>query len=1159
MPKSSLLTLLVLASCVIDRPTANVGACADADDPEATYGEIGIGTCLSGPVDLDFHVTDEATWLFVSNANPYHTYAQGSMLAIDFDSIDTTQPRVRMDQLTAHALPIETYLGEFEIERESQLAVVSSRLSPDSRTQVDDDRVWFVDVSDPAAMTFSTPRKSLSVRQDPFGVMLDEDTKRAFVVNMSDHSISIIDMSDPDLPQAFNPYPRPIITDPEFTPAEGSIGHAELQVAFLDEEEDFILQTDTWDATFVDTSWRAFLPQTDGLRQWSGPYGDGSPSGFGPEIQPAPSLDISELQDPYQLVTITEERTSRTIWFDNEGEIWLAGNTGGSAVDWFFDADPLLVPANGSSNAFGQVSWSSDLSGPANIFTGNEWLFFDAATDDGRAIGAALSTGNGFNAGEGPVLAPAGSFLDLAQPAPIFDTRTDSFRMWMSVRTADGWAIGLSEAPDAIDVWDPVELVDVPFEGQHGAPYVQWLGGRYQMYFSGEDETGAWSLYTAWSWDGRTWNDVEHRADFLDSNHDDGRVPRGAPALQDELTFRVTAGSDGRTDQQVSAGGELIYNDVGFSLQPASGFDVGTEALGSLSEGSIYPGGWADLDGTTALYVTGENASGRGSLSILALGDDDAWMPLRSDIIPQGVGGNIAGVSDPTVFPLVQGGQTTFVMLYAATDSNGFTTVRRATSPDGLVWTAQPGRALSEIQGWYSVSALPHSIEEVELDDGGTGHRLWFTGFDGNRDRIGSALSTDGMQTFTPENTGANPWVLSSGTAGEFDSAGVADPYVFTTTIDGAPTRVMLYTGFDGTNYAIGQAVENGSGIWERVTSDFTVSTRPLLTAVEDTFSNEGTRIPVAIPTDDGRFDLWYAGFDRFRSRIGVAGTDLREAFPRHKWARSGDAIDFMTRYGVFGQDAIPLVQTIDGFNVPGVRAGGSNGADGPNASTYDAERGMIYLAAKLYPQGDNIVVVVDVRDDSDEDFTDLNFMDIETIWRFSNAQGSVGFFDLELDHQGLLYMSTRRPDGVLIADVTQLEDNATKEVTKGLALGALPMRNHEGSLADRGPETDASIGAYAVEYIEGTNLLMVSHFRDNSVSFFDLTRGIWGEEISYVGYLQDSPSAITVSPDGKWAVVAHYVGSVDSNNLASSELLLIDLDPASETYLQARTRVVNQ
>ena len=99
--------LLWLLGCTISKPLPNLGDCASYPAEGYDYGTIEIGTCISGATDLAFRETDDGTWyLLTSNANPYVNFADGSLLSIAWDSIDTSIPVNYSHNLTSTPLPL---------------------------------------------------------------------------------------------------------------------------------------------------------------------------------------------------------------------------------------------------------------------------------------------------------------------------------------------------------------------------------------------------------------------------------------------------------------------------------------------------------------------------------------------------------------------------------------------------------------------------------------------------------------------------------------------------------------------------------------------------------------------------------------------------------------------------------------------------------------------------------------------------------------------------------------------------------------------------------------------------------------------------------------------------------------------------------------------
>jgi DNA-binding beta-propeller fold protein YncE len=151
--------------------------------------------------------------------------------------------------------------------------------------------------------------------------------------------------------------------------------------------------------------------------------------------------------------------------------------------------------------------------------------------------------------------------------------------------------------------------------------------------------------------------------------------------------------------------------------------------------------------------------------------------------------------------------------------------------------------------------------------------------------------------------------------------------------------------------------------------------------------------------------------------------------------------------------------------------------------------------------------------------------------------------------------LTSREPDGVVIIDLTSLEDNNIKESIDGAAIGVLPLRDLR---QNEGDITLASIGGAGMAVSSDERILLVTNFRGNAVSVFDLELGLFGEEIKYIRDLGENPHIVQFSPDEKYAVVGNYVGNVVDNKV-SSTLAIIDMDESSEHYLEVVTWLVNQ
>jgi DNA-binding beta-propeller fold protein YncE len=218
----------------------------------------------------------------------------------------------------------------------------------------------------------------------------------------------------------------------------------------------------------------------------------------------------------------------------------------------------------------------------------------------------------------------------------------------------------------------------------------------------------------------------------------------------------------------------------------------------------------------------------------------------------------------------------------------------------------------------------------------------------------------------------------------------------------------------------------------------------------------------------------------------------------------------------------------------------------------HDPQRGFLYVTSKL--QDD--VYVVDVRDDSTSSFEDANVFELETLARTESGSTCGGFRGSILSpSRALLYLTQRSPDALVAIDLERIPDDATLAPIDQLVAGVVPLPT---AGLDLGNPTASIFGGAGMALTADERYLLITHFRQNAVSVFDLDRGAIGEEVAWIPYVGENPVEVRVSPDQRYAVVANYVGEVTDNH-AESTLAVIDLDPASDTYLEVVTWLVNR
>ena len=183
---------------------------------------------------------------------------------------------------------------------------------------------------------------------------------------------------------------------------------------------------------------------------------------------------------------------------------------------------------------------------------------------------------------------------------------------------------------------------------------------------------------------------------------------------------------------------------------------------------------------------------------------------------------------------------------------------------------------------------------------------------------------------------------------------------------------------------------------------------------------------------------------------------------------------------------------------------------------------------------------------------------DVEAAITVDARSGAAGFTSAALvPDRDLLALTMRIPEALVLVDLSALEDNGQKESLTTAALTFLPMPPSN-DFNDRGADNNAQIGGAGMALAPDGRTLLVTHFNGNGVSVFDLALGAWGTEVAWIQDVGEAPFAIRVSPDGRYAVVANYIGEVDGDT-ASGVLTVLDIDPTSDRYLEVAAWLVNR
>ena len=1114
-----LLVLLLSFACVRPMSRPDLGECASPPDGAYTYGQIDIGTCLAGPNTLRFQGDPSDPILLVTNANPYLSFTGGSLLAIPWNNIDLGDGRNIVSDLDPHALDLSDFA--IGLATHDDLGLVALRESEDARTRASYDDVALIDLSDPSQPAFADrgpdAADRIEVMSDPVAMDIDDGTGLAFVGNRTSHTVSVLDLTGDEV-SVIQPWPDQALRQSPFLDADGSGSRAEL--AALSTTDDESLVDDTWTLSWVEGTWRLWVPSGGGLQRLTTTGQGYSEDGMGTELAVEDADgDYAEVTDPaYE--GIGEDGA---LYFVNEGEVLVA--TADSYLgDWALEDEAALTGP--------LAAWDATIGGPEVIpYDGNYWMFYDGTDGESWGIGLASSTDalTFLRTGD-PVLEPTWDHeaARISDPTVLYDNQIDLWRMYYSAYDGERWTIGHAVSFD-LETWTSDETPIFAVDGVDvAAPVVSLQTGLFRMWYACRD--GAqWTLGAATSRDGTTWTDQGTVAE-LDHNPAVGDEPPG-PALLGSVadSFSVAGASTGLLHRNMEPGVALKTALYGWQGRVVAGYhlsplDGGSDAYGGLRIDAV------DLDAGLA-WLTLVNRDDETTIGVATLGEDGGWKVERGPVLEGGDDLDADGVSTPAV--IFRDGQ--YWMYYAA-HADDAVTIALATSVDGRVWEKQ-GIVLDLVdEAWDGVAVEPGSVEE--LDDGTL--RLWYTGSNGDLLRIGSATSADGLSWTREEQDANHPWALPPGSPGDWDDSGVRHPYVVRTD----EGEHLYYSGFDGENWRVGYAFRAvGEDDWTRAQSAVTEEARPVIGAISGLFHPDGAVRPVATYDADG-WSVWFAGLDDDVARVGLAQgaapDQLHEVVLR---PTLGDVLQFNTERGDDDADAVPLDGFVDGRTTTG---------EGLSAVVVDQDRGLLYVASTHT----NYIIALDIRDDSAEGAPDANYLDIEAVVTVDTSSGGAGYRTMALD-DGLLYALNDSPEAVYVFDTSQIVDDAYANILYDAQVGYLPTPR--GVADEAGEDSSSSVaGGSLIPHPDGERMF-VSNFNANSLSVYDRSVGLYGEAVAELSGLGENPYALALSPDGKHLVVGLYTGEVDDYAQAESTLAVVDVDPDSPSYLEVLTWIANR
>lgn len=1202
-----LLSAALITGCVREAPLPDAGACALTPE-EGTYawGEIGIGTCLAGPSDLqiwgDPH-DPERYHVAVVNSNFEANFSSGSLVLIPGDGIDLSRPTNYMHEVGASSIDLPTFPARVALDADRRAAFVSVR----SAAGIDGnltDRVFAIDAADPAALGWSAAAPEQDERgayvfvpPDPWSVVFQPETGLLFTLNLTTHDVAVIDtLKDPytvvDASGAAD------LSEVAFVDADASGSVSDFEVGAFQEE---VAPTDSWTVAFNEGTYRLYFAARDedggdGIVHADSPDGAAWFDSQGGADLPFPGEDEGWDGAGYA-------SSSTMLWFDAEGNpgllMWVEGidpGTGTATIglatadstgtSWSA-AEQVLVA--GSPGRFDEAG----VGDPSVIGAGEVFeMFYEGRSADGStAIGRASSadgqtfgridsgdseTGRVLRAGEGGAWDDSG----VGSPSVLWLSELDRYFLYYDSPDSPVGGIGLARSQDGA-AFDRVDTGSGPGRvvepGEAGAWDSAWIGaptvirdnGRFHLWYAGTDGV-TWAVGHATSYDGLRW--VKDPANPVYVGPDEGfrKVEAGAYKASPGGYWSVEGELTGFLPETALANVGYAYalSPVLFTL--VDGHALGWGADDEFDRGGVAsPGARIAEDGTVELLYEGRGG-GVHRLGLATSADGLAYSragSLEFDTASlTGEVGEVEDFDDPAFGGALSDDRVLFagaagerVRIYSATR-------------DGGTWSAASTPLLAEsgVSGTFDSA----TVGAPSLAPGPDGDwLLFYEGSDGDRYGIGLAVSGDGLAferasdgTGHPDDAGL---VLDRGEPGDWDDAGVRGP---TVSWDGeAGLYRMWYAGSDGQVWRIGMATSEDGRAWTRHADDEGRPVAVLEPRLDvPAFDEDGVFDPDVVWDEDrGVWRMWYQGFRDDVPRIGYA-----ESEDGVHWLRmasrptAGDRFEFDTLRGDDSDTTtIFLGDERTGIIVDGETVRGS----GVSEMVLSPDGRYLYVANKKF---DN-VYVVDVHDDSTAEQLDANYLGVEAVIRTRLDEQVVGTRGLAFSADGeTLYAllsplvvaeevagNTRGngPEAVLLLDAGKVVESPEPYTIDDAVLGWLP--SVQGVEEDAGSRTAVSVGPANIEISADGRLAYVAQFNANLVQVYDLTKGAYGMPVDEVRGLGEEPFDLALSPDGKLLFVANYTGELggDQANVTHSTLSVIDTDPESPTYHTVLTTLRNR
>lgn len=1159
-----------VAGCLVDDPLPYAGECAVHPEEGAfEYGQIGIGTCLASPADIQVRpdpadATNEILWIVNSNARG--TFQGSSVLAIDLASVDLSCPAQGLHEVETDALAVQEFAGRIAFEPDSGLALLGSRQRAGAEGDLTD-VLYFIDASDPRDLRHSDrgprsfgPYRWMQVPSDPWSVRIGPDDGRAYVLGLTTHTVSALDLrADPA--QYLDLVGERHVSSASFEDVDASGSDPDWNLLST---QPALLQDEVIHVTALGGTTRLFGAGDDGaLYAWDAVDARSfTPIAGGPVADEWESWAEGGLSSATVALDDGALRALAAGW-DGTGQRSIGRLTASTVATSWSQGDLVLAAAS---------AWEGgDIADP-DWFTneGVDFLYYSGGPAGARSIGHAR--GNNLDdfrrqgpdpTAEGLVFTAAGSGWDSASvyaPAAIQRADTGAFLLYYSGHDGDGddvpQGIGLAASTDGLTfvrssagvggtslvlepgppgAWDGVAL---------GFPSILYADGRFHLYYQGFDGA-VWRTGHATSFDGVSW-DRDPANPVLDGGS--SPAPVRAVRVSPSGSWRVEGERSGPVLAHATSGSAFSGSGSPLQFNIVDGHWIGAGEPGESDEdGALDP---AALLGDR-LYYVGDDGASRRLHEALVDGGRIERLGARHFRGFEGAVPGLDGDSPSERIRQPSAATDGVVTLLAAESSRGV--VLGSIASDGGIDALGTGLALP-LGAAGAIDDARAGAPSLLFHDGQW--LLFYEADDGSTTRIALATSADGL-TWTREGT-----VLDRGPAGAWDDARVGRPSVLWD--DDASAFRLWYVGNDGQDARIGYAESADGRTWERY-RDASGSSLPVFDGSSVSFSDGRVDMPAVNAVSDG-FEMWFGAplegryrIGRARSADGVNWTVLPNV------ATAGDRFTINVEAG--DTDESSAIQLGDDRNAPRYVEGYAVHGAGATEMILSPDGGMAIVANKRAP----FLLVLDLRDDSAPGFDDANAFDIEAMIRLPQRAGMVGARDLVFSPDGedlwvvlgpLVAPETaeddirRGPEAIVRVPWSVVGDgDQSRAILDDVITTWAPLPR--GVEEDEGYTTDISGGPTSLTLSADGRWAYITNFNQNSVSILDLDAGARPVTRLSIQGLDESPFDSALSHGGTVLWVANSYG-VQRDGAQHSTVHAIDVDPQSPRYGEVLTTLSN-